>query len=149
MVSPYQFARSHPAVSPKHAPAHFARLSAERLLALVVEDLENSDPGTRAFVSTLLRVRRQLPLVMILGYHTDELPRGHAARDLVREIEESPLVERLPLATLSRNEISALVEDLQGERPTLGFVAAVTEGSRGNPLIAAQLVSAEAELAGL
>ena len=45
--------------------------------------------------------------------------------------------------------MSALVEDLQGERPTLGFVAAVMEGSRGNPLIAGQLVAAEAELAGL
>jgi DNA-binding CsgD family transcriptional regulator/tetratricopeptide (TPR) repeat protein len=46
-------------------------------------------------------------------------------------------------------EMAAFVESIQGERPTLGFVAAVMEGSRGNPLVAEQLVAAEAELAGL
>jgi predicted ATPase len=64
-----------------------ARLASERLLILVVEDLEHSDPGTRDFVSALLRVSRRLPLALIVGYHTDELPRGHAALGLVREIE--------------------------------------------------------------
>ena len=126
-----------------------ARLAAQNLLVLVVEDLEHSDPGTRGFVSALLRIKRRLPLVVILGYHPDELPRGHPANVLIREIEESPLVERLVLKPLTRDETSALVESLQGERPTLGFVAAVMEGARGNPLLAGQLVAAGAELAGL
>jgi DNA-binding NarL/FixJ family response regulator len=126
-----------------------ARLASEKLLVLVVEDLEHSGPGTRDFVSALLRVSRRLPLALIVGYHTDELPRGHPALRLVREIEENHVVEHLRLAPLTRDEISAMVESLQGERPTLGFVAAVMEGSRGNPLLADQLVAAEAELAGL
>lgn len=126
-----------------------ARISSQGLLVLVVEDLEDADPGTRTFVSALLRVNRRLPLALIVGYHTDELPRGHPALGLVREIEESAAVEHLALQPLTRDEISALVGSLQGERPTLGFVAAVLEGSRGNPLIAAQIVAAEAELAGL
>jgi DNA-binding CsgD family transcriptional regulator/tetratricopeptide (TPR) repeat protein len=125
------------------------RLAAQRLLVLVIEDIEHSDPGTRGFVSALLRVRRRLPLALIIGYHTDELPRGHPALSLAHEIEDSAHIEHLPLAPLTRDETSAMVEDIQGERPTLGFVAAVVEGSRGNPLIASQLVAAEAELAGL
>jgi len=126
-----------------------ARLASQGLVVLVVEDLEHSDPGTRGLVSALLRIRRRLPLALVIGYHTDELPRGHAAQSLVREIEESSQVEQLPLAPLTRDEASALVESLQGERPTHGFVAAVMEGSRGNPLIAAQLVAADAQLAAL
>ncbi len=126
-----------------------ARLASEKLLVLIVEDLEYSGPGTRDFVSALLRVSRRLPLALIVGYHTDELPRGHPALRLVREIEESPVVERLELAPFTRDEMAAMVESLQGERPTIGFVAAVMEGSRGNPLLAEQLVAAEAELAGL
>ncbi|MEX2547742.1 MAG: LuxR C-terminal-related transcriptional regulator [Chloroflexota bacterium] len=129
--------------------AVFARLAAQNLLVLVVEDLEHSDPATRGFVSAMLRVRRRLPMMLIVGYHTDELPRGHPALGLIQEINDSPAVERLTLEPLSRDETSALVESLQGERPTLGFVAAVTEGARGNPLLAGQLVAAEAELAGL
>ena len=125
------------------------RLAAQKLLVLVVEDLEYSDPATRHFISALLRVRRRLPLALIVGYHTDELPRGHPALALTREIEDSPQVEQLLLEPLTRDETSSLVEALQGERPTLGFVAAVLEGSRGNPLLASQLVAAGAELAGL
>jgi len=126
-----------------------ARLASQGLVVLVVEDLEHADPGTRSFVSALLRIRRRLPLALVIGYHTDELPRGHSALGLVREIEESSQVEQLLLEPLTRDEASALVESLQGERPTHGFVAAVMEGSRGNPLIAAQLVAAEAEVAAL
>src|SRR5688500_643012 len=125
------------------------RLAAQRLLVLVVEDLEYSDPGTRQFISALLRVRRRLPLALIVGYHTDELLRGHPALTLIREIEDTPQVDKLRLEPLTRDETSSLMEALQGERPTLGFVAAVIEGSRGNPLLASQLVAAGAELAGL
>jgi len=126
-----------------------ARLSAQKPFVLIVEDLENSDPGTRGFVSAMLRVSRRLPLSLILGYHTDELPRGHPALGLIREIEESPSMSRMALKPFARDEIGALVEGLQGERPTLAFVAAVREGSRGNPLLASQLVAAAAELDGL
>ena len=126
--------------------AVIARLASERLVLLIVEDLEHCDPGTRSFVSALLRVRRRLPLALIVGYHIDELQRGHHALGLIREIEESPVVDRLAVAPLTHEEVAVLVESLQGERPTLGFVAAVMEGSRGNPLLAGQLVAAEAEL---
>ena len=125
------------------------RLAAQRLLVLVVEDLEYSDPATRQFISALLRVRRRLPLALVVGYHTDELPRGHPALALIREIEDNSQIEKLRLEPLTHDETSSLVEALQGERPTLGFVAAVVEGSRGNPLFASQLVAAGAELAGL
>ncbi|HEV3485942.1 MAG TPA: AAA family ATPase, partial [Vicinamibacterales bacterium] len=125
------------------------RLAAQKLVVLVIEDIEHSDPGTRHFVSALLRVRRKLPLALVLGYHTDELPRGHPALPLIREINDAAQIEQLRLEPLTRDETSTLVEDLQGERPTLGFVAAVMEGAGGNPLLASQLVAAEAELAGL
>ncbi|HUR16708.1 MAG TPA: AAA family ATPase, partial [Candidatus Limnocylindrales bacterium] len=125
------------------------RLATSGPLVLVVEDLEHSDPGTRELLSVLVRIRRRLPLALIVGYHTDQLPRHHPALRFVREIEESAAVEKLEMQPFVAEEMAAFVEAIQGERPTLGFVAAVMEGSRGNPLIAEQLVAAEAELAAL
>lgn len=125
------------------------RLAGTGQLCLIVEDLEHSDPGTRLVVQDLLRISRRLPLTIIVGYHPDNMPRGHPAQALVHEIDESRDIEHLALESMSRDELFELVEKLEGDRPTLGFMAAVMEGSGGNPLIAGQLVEAQRRLAGL
>ncbi len=125
------------------------RLAGTGQLCLIVEDLEHSDPGTRLVVQDLLRISRRLPLTIIVGYHPDNMPRGHPTQTLVHEIDESREIEHLALEPMSRDELFELVEKLEDERPTLGFMAAVMEGSGGNPLIAGQLVEAQRRLAGL
>jgi predicted ATPase len=107
-------------------------------VCLIVEDLEHSDPGTRELISMLLRLRRKVALTLIVTYHGDEIGRAHGAAALRAEIEASDDVERIALEPLSVDELLALVEALDGERPTLSFMAAVRVGSRGNPLVAAQ-----------
>src|SRR6266542_79052 len=96
-------------------------------LCLIVEDLEHADPGTRELVRMLLRLRRRVALTLIVAYHPDEIGRGHPAAALRDEIDANPDVERVPLEPLSAEELLALVEALTGERPTLSFMAAVTE----------------------
>lgn len=122
------------------------RLAGDGAVCLVLEDLEYADPGTRDFVSALLRFSRRLPLALIATYHPDELHRGHPAWRFVRSLEESRGVERVVLPLMTRDEMVSLVESLRDGRPSLGFMAAVMEGSRGNPLIASQLVAAHDEL---
>ncbi|HWH36637.1 MAG TPA: AAA family ATPase [Candidatus Limnocylindrales bacterium] len=125
------------------------RLAGRRVICLILEDLQHSDPGTRELVQGLLRLSRPMPLTLIATYHTDELQRGHPAWDFVRELAEHRAVETIELGPMERVEISALVEAIRGEKPALGLVAAIMEGSKGNPLIAGQLVGAQAEVAGL
>ncbi|CAN5803937.1 LuxR family transcriptional regulator [soil metagenome] len=125
------------------------RLAERGQLILVLEDIEHADPGTLQLVRALLSLSRPLPLTLIVGYHPEELPRGHPAHAVVREIDETRHLDRLALAPLSRDELSSLIEALDGERPTLGFMAAVMEGSRGNALIAIQLARAHQRLAGM
>lgn len=118
------------------------RVAGDGQLCLIVEDLEHADPGTRELVRMLLRLRRRMALTLIVAWHGDELGRGHPAEGLVDEIAASEGVERVALEPLNTDELFALVESLEDERPTLGFMAAVMEGSRGNPLVASQLVVA-------
>ena len=123
--------------------------AADGQLCLVIEDLEHADPGTRELIGMLLRLRRRVALTLIVTYHTDEIGRGHGAAGLRQAIESNPYVERVVLEPLSAEELLALMEALTGERPTLSFMAAVMEGSGGNPLVASQLVEANQRHAGI
>jgi hypothetical protein len=125
------------------------RLAGNGTVCLVLEDLEYADPGTRDFVSALLRFSRKMPLALIVSYHPDELHRSHPAWRFVRSLQESRSVEHVVVPLMSRDEMVSLVESLRGDRPSLGFMAAVMEGSRGNPLTASQLVAAHDELEGM
>jgi DNA-binding CsgD family transcriptional regulator/tetratricopeptide (TPR) repeat protein len=123
--------------------------AAQGQLCLIVEDLEHADPGTRELVRMLLRLRRRVALTLIVAYHPDEIGRGHPAAALRDEIDAHADVERVPLEPLAAEDLLALVEALTGERPTLSFMAAVMEGSGGNPLVASQLVEANQRHAGI
>lgn len=125
------------------------RLARRGVACLILEDLEHSDPATREFVGALLRLSRRVPLALVLAYHPDELSRGHPVAPFARAIEERPGVERIVLQPLGRDELANLVEEWQGERPTLGLSAALHEGSRGNPLLASQLLAARQAVDGL
>jgi DNA-binding CsgD family transcriptional regulator len=125
------------------------RLAGGGVVCLVLEDLQHADPGSREFVSALLRVRRRLPLALVVTYHTDELHRGHPAWDFVSRLVDHRGIEILELAPMERSEILALVEGLRGEKPALSQLAAIIEGSQGNPLVASQLVAAQDEVEGL
>ena len=122
----------------------FARMAGDGVVLLALEDLQWADPATRRFVDTVLRVGRGLALCIVLTYRPDELHRRHPMRALADVIEADATVERLAVGPLERHETAALLESLLGERPTGAFLAAVLEGSGGNPLLVEQLVAAQA-----
>ena len=125
------------------------RLAGSGTAVLIIEDLEHSDPGTLEFIGALMRTSRRLPLALFVAYHPDEIGRGHPARAFVDQFENGGMGgELLALAPLNVEQVAALAESAFGERPTLAFLAALNEGSRGNPLLAEQLVAAQQRLAG-
>ncbi len=125
------------------------RLADGGLVLLALEDLHWADPATRAFVASLLRVGRPLPVCLLVTYQPEELHRRHPARELARSLTEDPRVEILTVPPLDGEDLTRLVEAELGEAPTGSLMAAVMEGSRGNPLLAAQLVIATTTLDGL
>jgi DNA-binding CsgD family transcriptional regulator/tetratricopeptide (TPR) repeat protein len=125
------------------------RFAGEGVVCLILEDLQHADPGTREFLEALLRVSRRLPLAVIATHHTDELHRAHPAWELIRLLSDDRSVTTIDLPPLGRTELLALIEGARGEKPPLGLLAAISEGSRGNPLIALQLLTAQLEVAGL
>ena len=125
------------------------RLAGDGVVLLVLEDLHRADPATRGFLKALLRIGRRLPVCLVLTYQPDELNRRHPAQDLAHVLAADATVESLPIGPLDGPSIGRLVASLQGDRPAGDILAAVIEGSGGNPLMATQLVAAVGSLAGV
>lgn len=123
------------------------RLAAERPILLVLEDLHAADAATRAFATFLARLARSERITLLLTYQPDRLTREHPLRENLAVIDaglRQPV--RLALPALTRREIAALIEGIEGERPSASIVVLVAERSAGAPLVVEELVAARREL---
>ncbi len=127
----------------------FERLGEDGVVLLVLEDLHWADPATRAFVSSLLRLSRALRLCLIVTFQPEVLHRRHPMRDLARMLREDERVETIEVRPLDALGLTSLVGALRGVPAPGSFMAAVVEGSRGNPLLATELVLATGTLDGV
>lgn len=125
------------------------RIAATGVLFLVLEDLHWSDPATRRFIETLQGVARPLSLCLLVSFQPDALHRRHPARDFLTGLTRASGARLMEPAPLSEAELAELCQELEGERPSGSSLAALSEGSGGNPLLAVQLITARRALAGL
>ena len=63
-----------------------ATLVAERPAALLLDDLQWSDEATIELLAALALPLRELPLLVVAAYRSDELPRAHALRRLRHDL---------------------------------------------------------------
>ena len=97
----------------------------------------------------LARTAGHLPLLLAGTYQPDALTRTHPLRATLEAIDSGPRgVTRIYLAPLSQPEVGALIEAHEGERPSAPLLLLVAERSRGNPLIAEEVLDARRELSG-
>jgi DNA-binding CsgD family transcriptional regulator/tetratricopeptide (TPR) repeat protein len=125
------------------------RLGERRPVVLILEDLHDADAGTRALAAFLARVSRPGRLCVMATYQPDELTRRHPLHGALAAMADAARPpERLLLEPLSRDELARLIEGIEGERPSASVLLLVSERSRGNALVAEELLAARRELAG-
>ncbi len=125
------------------------RLAADRALVLLLEDLHETDAATRDLVAFLARTAGHLPLLLAGTYQPDALTRTHPLRQTLEAIQSGPRgVARIYLGPLDQPDVGALIEAHEGERPSAPLLLLVAERSRGNPLIAEEVLDARRELSG-
>jgi DNA-binding CsgD family transcriptional regulator/tetratricopeptide (TPR) repeat protein len=125
------------------------RLGEAKPVVLMLEDLHDADAGTRALAAFLARVSRPGRLCVMATYQPDELTRRHPLHEtLVAMADAARPPERLLLEPLHRDELARLIEAIEGERPSASVLLLVSERSRGNCLVAEELLAARRELAG-
>ncbi len=118
-------------------------------VVLTLEDLHAADAGTRALAAFLARVSRPGRLCVMATYQPDELTREHPLHDTLAAMADAARPpDRLVLEPFRRDELARLIEAIEGERPSASLLLLVAERSRGNALIAEELLAARRELAG-
>ena len=125
------------------------RLGEQQPVALIIEDLHNADAATRGLVTFLARVTRGQRVSLIVTYQSDGMLRSDPLRATLSALAASPAVQTDELAPLDRGELGQLIEAIEGGRPSSTTLLLVAESSRGNPLIAEELLAARRELQGV
>jgi DNA-binding CsgD family transcriptional regulator/tetratricopeptide (TPR) repeat protein len=124
-------------------------LGERRPILLVLEDLHRADPATRSLVTFLARLSRPQRIALVATFQPDEMTRSHPLHDDLVAMADSPRPPgRVDVGPLSRDELADLIEGIEGERPSASVLLLVAERSRGNPLVAEELLAARREEGG-
>ena len=122
--------------------ALFDRLTRDRPLVLIVEDLHWADRSTRDLIGFLVRSARLPRLLLIATYRTDELHRGHPLRSFLGELDRVRGVRRHELDRLDRDGTVVMLTHLLGAEPDARTADAVHERAQGNPFFIEQVAGA-------
>jgi len=117
------------------------RLSSDRPLVLVLEDLHWSEPATRDLLGFLARNLTQGRVVVVATFRSEDVERGHPLLVRLAEIARNPTVERLDLRPLDLGEQREQLAAILGRRPARGVVERIHARSEGNPFFAEEIVA--------
>ncbi|MEV7194201.1 AAA family ATPase [Streptomyces sp. NPDC093510] len=117
------------------------RLTADRTIVLVLEDLHWADRSTRELLSYLLRALTDSRLLIVATYRADDLHRRHPLRPALAEYERLRTVTRIELPRFDRAEVRRQLAAIHGEAPAEQLLDRVFERSEGNAFFVEELAS--------
>jgi DNA-binding CsgD family transcriptional regulator len=124
-----------------------SRLSADRALVLIIEDLHWADRSTLDLLRYLVSATRNCRLLLVAAIRTDQP--APDVEHAVAEFGRDPRVQRIDLGRLDRAETRALVEGILGVAPSVALLDRIYERSEGNPFFAEELLAAGPDASGL
>jgi ATP/maltotriose-dependent transcriptional regulator MalT len=121
------------------------RLSSERPLVLVLEDLHWSDPATRDLLEYVVRHMEGVRLMLVGTFRTFDLEPGDPLLAYFANLERLPGVERTDLRPLNVSEQTAQLRAILGRPVPSSLAAQIHERAEGNPFFAEELLAAAGE----
>ncbi len=126
----------------EHVLGLITRLAASRPMLLVVEDLHWADRSTLDLVAFLVQTLRELGVLLVLTYRSDELHRRHPLRPLITAWERVRSVERVEVDRFTRTEVAEQLRAIRDAMPSAAFIDVVFERSQGNAFLVEEIVAA-------
>jgi predicted ATPase len=126
----------------EHVHGLLTRLAASRATLIVVEDLHWADRSTRDLIVFLVQTLRELGVMLLLTYRSDELHRRHPLRPLIVGWERVRSVERFEIGRFSRDEVAEQLRAIRDDPPTASFATVVFERSQGNAFLVEEILAA-------
>ena len=118
------------------------RLADRSPTVFIVEDLHWSDQSTRDLLGFLVRNLRDVPVMLVFTYRSDELHRRHPLLPFVAELTRTPGVERIELAPLDGVQSAELLRAIAGRDLEPALVESIHVRSAGNPFFTEELLMA-------
>ncbi len=132
--------------SPERVQGAFVQLveelSGERPVVVIVEDLHWSDASTRNLLMYAMRAVRDVPLLLVGTYRTDDVTRRHPLRPFLAEAARLASTETVELDRLDHIGVAQLLADLLGSRAPAEMVDDVYGRCGGNPFLVEELIAA-------
>ena len=115
-------------------------LARARPLAIVLEDLHWAGPATIDLIGYLIEHLATAPVLLVVTYRNDELPRSHFIRGLILDVGRSERVSRLLLGRIGGLDAVRAVKDAAPPNLTDDALAAAVAWAEGVPLLLAEAV---------
>ena len=124
------------------AIAHcFSRLAEIRPSLIILEDVHAAGASTMALLEFLARQIQQQPILLIVTYREDEVPRAHPLRELRRRLQAENLIAHLPVPRLTAPVVHQLIQQVAGSDNALVQLAdRFYRASEGNPFFLVELL---------
>jgi adenylate cyclase len=116
-----------------------SRLSSNRPLLLILEDLHWGDEGTLSLLDRIARSVSNKPILVLGTYRDNELdPAGPLAKTL-DELFRLHVAERIDLAGLPKPAVADMIAALSGQQPPEPLVGLIYSNTEGNPFFVEEL----------
>ncbi|WP_069884941.1 helix-turn-helix transcriptional regulator [Streptomyces luteocolor] len=118
------------------------RLSRDRTVVVVLEDLHWADASTRHLLAYLFRTLRGGRLVLLATYRADDIHRRHPLRPLLAELDRLRTVRRIELGRFSKDEVARQMAGILAAEPEQTLVDDIFDRSDGNAFFVEELAVA-------
>jgi predicted ATPase len=115
------------------------RLSGTQPVMLVLEDLQWADQSTLELLAFLVRSLRDVRVLLLGTFRSDELQRRHPLRPLLTGWERVRSVHRVELRRFNRDEVAAQLDAVLARPQGPEFVDLVCDRSGGNAFLVEEL----------
>jgi DNA-binding CsgD family transcriptional regulator len=126
-------------------PAALRRVTSERPVVVVIEDVHWADRSTRDLLTVLAGGPELARVLLVATYRADHLARGDPVRGVLAELQRAERVTHVRLAPFGPGDVAEQLRGILGTQPPDALVSAVLERSDGNPFFAEELVAVAGE----
>ena len=102
---------------------------------VLLDDLQWSDEATLELLAALAAPLRELPMLVVGAYRSDEVGRGHPLRRLRADLRRARLLRELTVAPLDAAASAALAEQELGGPLSPALAAALFDRTQGVPVL--------------
>lgn len=121
------------------------RVSADRPLLLVVEDLHWADGSTRHLLQFIVRALSSARVMLAVTYRSDEIHRRHPLRPFLAELDRVRGVRRVTVPRLTEEEVAEQLAGIFAHEPVPRVVKTVFNRSEGIPFFVEELARASVD----